>query len=447
MLRIRQFLASLQLLDNFMQHDDSIKPGYIYKTSYTYYVFGLLFLLYMFDYIDRMIVTSMFVHIEKDWGISSTQSGMLVSGVYWSIVVLTLPASLLVDRWSRRKTIGIMAVIWSLATALSALTGNFAQLLMARIVIGAGEAGYSPGGTAMISGLFPQHKRAQMLGIWNASIPLGAAIGVGMGGLIASTIGWRHAFGIVALPGLIVAILFYFIKDYKTAPIVSENHQTYQKPTPKMILNEFIYKPSFLFASFGMAAVIFVITALMTWLPKFFLETNATIINEKEAGFKASVVLLLAIVGAPLGGYLADKWRKKNVKARLFFPTITTLLSAILLFVAINYTPGLTQYLVFLLLGIMISAFAPAIAAVTQDVVQVGLRAVSYSIAVIVQNLLGASIAPVIIGFLIDKYDVVTAFQILPIMLIIAVILFYLASIYYEKDMQKVQITEIDPEE
>ena len=145
MLRVRQFLASLQLLDNFMQHDDSIKPGYIYKTSYTYYVFGLLFLLYMFDYIDRMIVTSMFVHIEKDWGISSTQSGMLVSGVYWSIVVLTLPASLLVDRWSRRKTIGIMAVIWSLATALSALTGNFAQLLMARIVIGAGEAGYSPG--------------------------------------------------------------------------------------------------------------------------------------------------------------------------------------------------------------------------------------------------------------------------------------------------------------
>lgn len=157
--------------------------------------------------------------------------------------------------------------------------------------------------------------------------------------------------------------------------------------------------------------------------------------------------MLLAIVGAPLGGYLADRWRKKNIKARLLFPTITTLISAILLFIAINYTPGLTQYIVFLMLGIVISAFAPSIAAVTQDVVQVGLRAVSYSIAVIVQNLLGASIAPVIIGYLIDKYDVVTAFQILPVMLIIAVILFYLASFYYEKDMKKVQVTEIDPED
>jgi MFS family permease len=395
----------------------------------------------MFDYVDRMIVTSMFVHIEKDWGISSAQSGMLVSGVYWAIVVLTLPVSLLVDRWSRRKTIGIMAMVWSLATALSALTGNFAQLLMARIVIGAGEAGYSPGGTSMISGLFPERKRAQMLGLWNASIPLGAAIGVGLGGWIASTWGWRSAFGIVAIPGMIVAILFYFIKDYKTAPILSDSIE--KKPSLKLIWNEFINKPSFLFSSFGMAAVIFVITAMMTWLPKFFLVTNSSIIDEKEAGFKAGIILLLAIIGAPLGGYIADKWRKKNIKARLHFPAITTFLSAILLFIAINYTPGMVQYIIFLTYGVMVSAFAPAVAAVTQDVVQVGLRAVSYSIAVIIQNLLGASIAPVIIGYLIDKYDVKTAFMILPFMLLLGMIMFFLGSFYYEKDMNKVQLKEV----
>ncbi len=423
-----------------------IRPGYIYNTSYSYYVFGLLFLLYMFDYIDRMIVTSMFVHIEKDWGISSAQSGMLVSGVYWAIVVLTLPVSLLIDRWSRRKMISLMAILWSLATALSAFTGNFTQLLMARIVIGAGEAGYSPGGTAMISGLFPENKRAQMLGIWNASIPLGAAIGVGLGGWIASTIGWKSAFGIVALPGFMVAVLFYFIKDYQTAPLVTNEKVSDNKPTLKLILNEFIYKPSFLFSSFGMAAVIFVITALMTWLPKFFLVTNNSIIDEKEAGLKAGIVLLLAIVGAPLGGYITDQWRKKMIRARLIFPALTTVLSSILLYIAINYQPGILQYVIFLLFGISVTAFAPAIAAVTQDVVQVGLRAVSYSVAVIIQNLLGASIAPVIIGYLIDRYDVKSAFLILPFMLIVGAILFYISSLYYEKDLKKVNNIDLKAE-
>ncbi len=195
------------------------RSGYLFSKGYSNYVFILLFLLYMFDYIDRMIITSMFTSIERDWGISHMQSGMLVSAVYWAIVLLTFPVSILVDRWSRSKTIGIMAIMWSVATALCALTGNFVQLFMARLLIGIGEAGYAPGGSAMISGLYPVEKRARMMGLWNASIPLGTAIGVLLGGIIAQKLGWKHAFGIVAIPGLIVAILFLFVKDYKTVDL------------------------------------------------------------------------------------------------------------------------------------------------------------------------------------------------------------------------------------
>jgi len=164
--------------------------GYLFSKGYSNYVFVLLFLLYMFDYIDRMIVTSMFSSIERDWGISHTQSGMLVSAVYWAIVLLTFPVSILIDRWSRSKTIGVMAIMWSLANALCALTGNFVQLFMARLLIGTGEAGYAPGGTAMISGLYPIDKRAKMMGLWNDSIPLGSAIGVLLGGIIAAKPAW-----------------------------------------------------------------------------------------------------------------------------------------------------------------------------------------------------------------------------------------------------------------
>ena len=105
-----------------------------------------------------------------------------------------------------------MAIVWSLATALCAITGNYVQLFMARIMIGFGEAGYAPGGSAMISGMYPLEKRSKMMGLWNASIPLGSAIGVGMGGIIAQSLGWKHAFGIVAVPGLISSNIVSFCK-------------------------------------------------------------------------------------------------------------------------------------------------------------------------------------------------------------------------------------------
>ena len=93
------------------------------------FIFILLFLLYMFDYIDRMVVVSLFPYIKQDWGLSDTQLGLLISAVYWSILVFTLPISILIDRWSRKKTIGIMAVIWGIATGLGAFTKSFRQLL------------------------------------------------------------------------------------------------------------------------------------------------------------------------------------------------------------------------------------------------------------------------------------------------------------------------------
>jgi predicted MFS family arabinose efflux permease len=423
-----------------------IKPGYLFTTGYTNYLFILLFLLYMFDYIDRVVVTSMFTSIETDWGLSHKQSGMLVSVVYWSIVLLTFPVSILIDRWSRKKTIGIMAVLWSIATALCALTGNFSQLLLTRLFIGVGEAGYAPGGTAMIAGLYPQEKRARMMGLWNASIPLGTAIGVLMGGFIASELGWKHAFGIVSLPGLIVAVLFFFIKDYKTVDLSVHQHLPERaKMKASEIFNEFIGKPSLIYTYFGITSVAFVTTAMITWFPRYLQETLS--ITERAAGTKASLVMLLAIIGAPLGGYLADRWRKYRIRARLLFPSLTTAISAVILFVAFNFLTGTIQYIFFLLFGIIVTAFISAAAAVTQDVVHFGLRAVSYSFAVLIQNLLGSSLAPIVIGALYDSSNIQTAMSILPAMLLLASYLFYRASRHYENDIQKVEQIVLQAEE
>ena len=418
------------------------RKGYLFSKGYSNYVFMLLFLLYMFDYIDRMVVTSMFTSIEKDWGITHTQSGMLVSAVYWAIVLLTFPVSILIDRWSRTKTIGVMAIMWSLATAICALTGNFVQLFMARLLIGVGEAGYAPGGSAMISGLYPIEKRSKMIGIWNASIPLGSAIGILLGGVIAVKLGWKHAFGIVAIPGLIVSILFLFVKDYKTVDLsFIDKSRNVVKMERKDMVKEFVTKPSVLFTYFGMAAVVFVTTSMLTWLPTYFEKVRG--IPQQTAGQMAGSVMLLAIIGAPLGGYLTDRWRKTRDNARLMFPTLSTLLSAIVLFIALALLKGTIQYFVLLIFGILVLSFISGAAAVTQDVIHPGLRATSYAIAVVVQNLLGASTAPIVMGKIYDLANIQTALSVLPLVLVIGALFFWLGSRHYVTDLSIVARVEL----
>jgi MFS family permease len=427
----------------------AVPEGYLFTRSYTNFVFILLFLLYMFDYVDRMVITSLFPFLKADWNLTDTQCGMLVSAVYWSIVLFTFPVSILVDRWSRRKTIGLMAMLWSIATAVGAFSRTFRQLFSARTVIGVGEAGYAPGGSAMISALYPVSKRAWMMGLWNASIPLGSAIGVAIGGIIAANWGWRQALGIVAIPGMLVALAFFFVKDYKTIGLIKEEPLANKAAERKRVrmsiadmFKEFIEKPSLIFTYFGMAGVVFTTTSLLTWLPTYFHRVQG--VAEGPAGLKSSAVMLFAIIGAPLGGYITDRWRKKRINARLLLPTFTTLLSALLMFLAFSVFSGQMQYLVLLSVGISITAFVSAAAAVTQDVVHAGLRAISYAIAVVVQNLLGASLGPIVMGAISDATNIQTAFSVLPIALLIASALFFAGSFFYEKDLRKVKAVTLE---
>ncbi len=423
----------------------TIPPGYLFTRSYSNYVFILLFLLYLFDYADRMVVNSMFSYIQKDLGINDFQSGWLVSVIYLTIGLLTFPVSLVIDRWSRTKTIGIMAIVWSLATLLCAFTGNYVQLFMARILIGFGEAGYAPGGSALISGLYPMEKRSKMMGLWNASIPLGSAIGVTMGGIIASTWGWKHAFGIVAVPGLIIAILFLFVKDYKTVDLSRVDQSNNRiKMERKDMIREFLKKPSVIFTYFGMTAIVFVTTAMIVWLPKFFEISSG--MDPKKAGTLAGAVMMLALIGAPMGGYIIDRWRKTEPRARMLFPAITTFISAILLFLAFYIFKGPMQLVTLFVFGIFIMLFISGAAAVTQDVIHPGLRATSYAIAVLVQNLLGSFTAPIVLGRISDLTNIKTAMSILPFSLVLGALLFLIGSRYYVSDMEKVAAVKLEVE-
>lgn len=411
---------------------------FLMSKKHSIYVFSLLFLLYMFDYVDRMVVVSLFPYLKADWGLSDTQCGLLVSVVYWSIVILSLPASVIVDRWSRKKSIGIMALIWSVATAACALTRNFGQLFAARTAVGVGEAGYAPGGTAMIAALFPERMRSMMVGFWTAALPLGSALGIMVGGFIAANFGWRHAFGIVALPGLLISILIFFVKDYKT---VSLDKPAGGKKEKGMKWSEyavrFMRTPSLVLTYLGFAGSMFLTAAYISWLPTFFNRVEG--LPMEQAAVRGSMVMILAIIGFPLGGLIVDRWRMSRANARLLFPAISALVTAALFFISFYFLTGSYRFYLLLLGGVAASAFSPAAIAVTQDVVHPGLRATSYSFCVISQNLLGSSLGPLFVGIVSDIYDITTALMIVPLFSVLASILFLVGSFYYEADVARVE--------
>jgi len=404
------------------------------KNKQSWTVFWLLFLLYMFDYMDRMVIVSLFPFLKQDMGLTDAQCGLLVSSVYWSILIFSFPASIFVDRWSRTKSISIMAAFWSMATVACAFTKNFSQLIITRTAIGIGEAGYAPGGTALLSANFPKEKRARILGFWNASIPLGSALGIGIGGFVAHNFGWRHAFGLVAFPGLIIAIIFYFVKDYKTIRLTKKEETG--KETKMLFIDmarQFTHNKTLLCNNLAFALNVFITTSLLTWLPTYFHRFDNLAMD--KASMKASSIMVLAIIGAPLGGFLADAWMKKRENARLLFPAISSILTGILLFIAFTFLQGKIQYGVLFLIGITAVAFVPAGVAVTQDVVHPGLRAVSLSVNIIIQHLLGSSLAPIVIGKLSDIYGLDKALTILPVFAVLAGILLFIGSFYYKKDI------------
>jgi MFS family permease len=191
-----------------------------------------------------------------------------------------------------------------------------------------------------------------------------------------------------------------------------------------------------LFTYFGIAAVVFVTTSLITWLSTYF--QTVRMVPQEKAGTLASAVMVLALVGAPLGGILTDRWRKKQLNARLLLPAITTMLSAVLLFAALYLFRGTLQFVTFLIMGVAIMMFISGAAAVTQDVIHPGMRATSYAIAVAVQNLLGSFTAPIVLGKISDLSNIRTAISILPFVLLIGTLLFYLGSKHYVRDMEKV---------
>ena len=409
---------------------------------YRNYVLAMLTLVYVFNFIDRQLLVILQEAIKKELDLSDTQLG-LMSGFTFALFYATLgiPIARLADKSNRRTIVAVSLGLWSLMTALSGLSRNFVQLLLARIGVGVGEAGGSPPAHAIISDYFPVEKRSTALSIYSMGIYFGILIGFIMGGYLNQYWGWRASFYLLGIPGIVFSLLFYFtVKEPIRDTDSVQNELTFAEGIKKLYSTK-----TFTYLSFAAGFHAFCIYGMFNWEPSYLTRVHG--LSSAQTGTYLGLIYgITGVVGTYSGGYLTDKFGKTNKRWYLLIPLLAIVLS-IPFFIG-NLSLRNTTY-VFVCLGFVNFFYSiylgPAIA-VTHSLVPASLRAFSSAVLFLVINLLGMGCGPLAVGFLSDKLSVNMGVNALPwamgIVIPVSLLsgtLFLLASKHLVSDLEKVK--------
>jgi predicted MFS family arabinose efflux permease len=407
---------------------------------YAWSVFAILFALMVVDYVDRQVIVSMFSHLKAQWDLSDQQLGGLVSIVSVTVALGAVPLSLLADRWSRVKSIFLMALVWSLATIACAFAGSYMQLLATRAVVGVGEAAYGTIGAALLASLFPPRMRSTILGAFIAAGTLGSVLGVVVGGFIAERWGWQAGFGAVGVPGLVLALIFpLIVRDYKTVSLQRPG-QGGSAPAAlamRTVVAELLRPRTALMACIGSGLSLLVLSTTYAWLPTYLNRFYG--VAPDRAGLMTGVVVLLGGIGALIWSVVSDRLTSRIPCARLYVPAASAVLTTVTMVTAFAVVePGRLQFALLAVGGLLMVGSVGPTDAVVIDVIHPGLRATGASILSLARNLFGLAGGPLLAGALSDAYGLQFAMAVVPLFGLLAAGALMLASRTYEKDLQAI---------
>lgn len=368
---------------------------------YRNFVLMMLTLVYVFNFIDRQLLVILQESIKKELNLSDTQLGML-SGFTFAIFYVTMgiPIARWADKGNRRNIVAMSLGLWSIMTGLSGLARNFIHLLLARIGVGVGEAGGSPPAHAMISDYFPPGKRATALSFYSTGIYFGMLIGYLMGGYLNQELGWRTAFFVLGIPGVLFSILFYSVvkEPQRGATDVTSSTQSYSF---FQVFKLLFSKPTFVFLAFATALHAFCIYGVLNWMPSFLARLHGM----ANADIGVALGLILGVTGALgtfAGGYLTDRFGKNDKRWYLKIPAYM-ILTSIPFVIGALFLPTNFQALVCVgVLNFFYGSYLGPSINVAHMLVPASMRSLTSAILFLVLNLIGLGFGPLVVGMISD---------------------------------------------
>ena len=411
------------------------QDGYLFTRGQAWFAFAMTLALMIFDYVDRQVIVSLFPYLKAEWHLSDKQLGALVSVVSVTVAIGAVPVALFADRVSRVKSIVAMATLWSLATISCMWVRGYSQLLATRSMVGLGEAGYGSVGAALIASHFPARLRGALMAGFFASASVGSVLGVMLGGVIATKWGWQAAFGVVGLPGLVLALLYLKVRDYRTVrlePALDAKRRSLGEAT-RHIVKMLARSRTMLWVCVGGAAQLVVVSALWSWLPSFLNRVHGVV--PAQAGLKAALVVLCGAAGSVIWGALVDRVGTRHPRRKLVTMALLCVASMVVLVTAFGTTlPAPAQFALIALGGFIATCTVGPVSAIVIDVIHPGVRATGSSVLALFQNLFGLAAGPFVAGVLSDAWGLVPALTATPLCALIAAGAFWMAAGSYESD-------------
>lgn len=425
------------------------------------YALFLLFAINLLNFFDRQLLGALGEPIRHEFHLSDTALGSL--GTIFTIIYafVGLPLGTLSDRWYRNRLIALGTAFWSVLTAATGFAQNYAQIFIARLGVGIGEATCAPAGQSLIGDLFPPNQRAKAMGVFMLGLPAGIFLAYISAGAIATKFGWRYAFYFACIPGILVALMALRIREPVRGALDPGRVVTTAKDAIKSPFAAVLGLPTMwwiimsgIFHNFNMYAINSFNTPFLQRFHEMSL-LNASYVSSFSVGAVGAIGLLV-------GGWLADKMSAKRRNGRLVLSAAAMAIAAPCIFMAINQPKGaISAYVIFMTMGtITMYVYYATVYAAIQDVIEPRLRGIAVALYFCFMYILGASMGPVGTGFLSDHFahqamtdagattmteafkaiGLHNAMYAIPVLAVAAALVLFAASRTMEKDVRKQQM-------
>lgn len=375
------------------------------SSAYANYVLAVLFVVYVFNFIDRQVMSVFIGPIKAEFGASDTAMGLLVGFAFALLYTFAgIPVARWADRANRRNIIALGLAIWSAMTVASGMAKSFAHLVIARIGVGIGEAAGTPPAHSLIADYFPAHKRGTALAIYSSAVFVGSAIAYLGGGYLLEHFDWRTAFFILGAPGLAFALVLRFT--------VREPERGMSEERAAVAVEDTTFRETLKFLAQSRAWVLLMIGCsclsvpgygVLMWGYEFFARVHQ--LSPSETGrWMALIVGGGGVLGTLLGGLVTDKMSRVKQSLRIVVPGLLTMAGAPLCVIFLLSDSLSLALLCFFPYYVLINSYIPAMYSVNQSLAKLKMRATASAICLFLINIVGAGAGPFIVGALSDAF-------------------------------------------